>query len=199
MEDLGKKKVACRFVPHLLSDDQKHQRVEYAKDIIKTCRRNKHFLNLIVAEDETWIFRYDPTTKRQSAQWKSSSSPKGKKFLQKLKVKTMLVCFYDSKGVIHKEFIPEGQTVTAKVYLSILKRLLKRILRVRPEYSTPGSFFLLHDNAPAHRAVVVQDFFGPKTSVCSQPSTLFPRFVSLRLFSIPKIKVTIERTLLSRY
>jgi hypothetical protein len=71
VEDLGKRKVASRFVPHALSDDQRHERVQYAKDIIKTARRNKNFLNSIVAEDETQCFRYDPTTKRQSAEWKS--------------------------------------------------------------------------------------------------------------------------------
>ena len=155
-----------RFVPYSLSDDQKHARVEYAKDIIKTCHRNKKNFNSIVAEDGTWCFRYDPTTKRQSAQWKSPSSPKGKKIrLQKSKVKTMLVCFYDSKGIIHKEFVPEGQTVTANVYLSILKRLLKRIFRVRSEYSAPACWSLLHDNAPAHRAVAVQEFLAKK-QVC---------------------------------
>ena len=41
MEDLGKRKVASRFVPHSFSDDQRHERVQYAKDIIKTARRNK--------------------------------------------------------------------------------------------------------------------------------------------------------------
>jgi len=92
VEDLGKRKVASRFVPHSLSDDQRHERVQYAKDIIKTARRNKNFLNSIVAEDETWCFRYDPTTKCQSAKWKSPASPKGKKVhLQKSKVKTMCV------------------------------------------------------------------------------------------------------------
>jgi len=35
VEDLGKRKVASRFVPHALSDDQRHERVQYAKDIIK--------------------------------------------------------------------------------------------------------------------------------------------------------------------
>jgi len=99
-------------VPHSLSDDQRHERVQYVKDI-KIARRYKNFLNSIVAEDETWCFRYDPTTKRQSAEWKSPASPRGKKVrLQKSKVKTMLVCFYDSKGIIHHEFVPEGQTVT---------------------------------------------------------------------------------------
>jgi len=35
VEDLGKRKVASRFVQHALSDDQRHEHVQYAKDIIK--------------------------------------------------------------------------------------------------------------------------------------------------------------------
>jgi len=49
VEDLGKRKVASWFVPHALSDDQRHERVQYTKDIIKTARRNKNLLNSIVA------------------------------------------------------------------------------------------------------------------------------------------------------
>ena len=132
-------------MPHSLSDDQRHERVQYAKDIIKTARRNKNFLNLIAAEDETWCFWYDPTTKRQSAEGNSPASPKGKKVrLQKSKVKTMLASFYDSKGIIHHEFVPERQTVTGSFYLSVLERLWKRIRRV-PDPSTQhkavGFFF----------------------------------------------------------
>jgi len=41
VEDLGKRKVVSQFVPHALSDDQRHELVQYAKDIIKTARRNK--------------------------------------------------------------------------------------------------------------------------------------------------------------
>ena len=77
---MGKRKVASRFVPHALSDDQRHEHVQYTEDIIKTARRNKKLLNSIVAEVETWCFRNDPTTKRQSVEWKSPASPKGKKF-----------------------------------------------------------------------------------------------------------------------
>ena len=110
VEDWGKRKVASQFVPHALSDYQRHELVQYAKHIIKTACRNKNFLNSIVAEDETWCFLYDPTPKCQSAEWKSSASPKGKKVrLQKSKVNTMLLCFCDSKGIIHHEFVPEGQ------------------------------------------------------------------------------------------
>ena len=123
VEDFGKRRVASWFVPHSLSNDQRHERVQYAKDIIKTARRNKNFLNSIVAQDETWCFRYDHTTKCQSAEWKSPASPKRKKVrLQKSKVKIMLVCFYDSKGNIH-EYVPEGHTVTGSFYLSVLECL----------------------------------------------------------------------------
>ena len=118
VEDMGKKKVAPRIVPHAMSDDQRHERFQYVKDIIKTARRNKNFLKFIVAEYETWCFRYDPTTKHQSAEWKPPASPKGKKVrIEKSKVKQRLVCFYDSKGIIHHEFI------TGSFYLSLLERL----------------------------------------------------------------------------
>jgi len=83
-------------------------------------------------------------------------------------------CFYD-KGIIHHAFVPEGQTVTGSFYLSVLERLWKRIRRVRPEYSAPSSLFLLHDNAPVHRAVAVQEFLARKqVGVCSiiRPSSL---------------------------
>ena len=56
VEDLGKRKVVSRFVPHTLSDYQRHECVHYAKDIIKTARRNKNFLNSFVTEDKTWCF-----------------------------------------------------------------------------------------------------------------------------------------------
>jgi len=47
VEDLGKRMFASRFVPHALLDDQRHERVQYAKDIIKTACRSKNFLNSI--------------------------------------------------------------------------------------------------------------------------------------------------------
>jgi hypothetical protein len=75
---------------------------------IKTVRIKKNFLNSIVAEDDICCFRYDLTTKCQSAEWKSPASPNGENVcLQKTKLNTNLVCLYDSTGNIHHEFDPE--------------------------------------------------------------------------------------------
>jgi len=43
------------------------------------------------------------------------------------RVKTMLVIFFDWQGVIHKEFVPEGETINAVYYKGVIERLLNRI------------------------------------------------------------------------
>jgi len=35
----------------------------------------------------------------------------------------MLICFFDIKGLIHFEFVPQGQTVYQQFYFEVLKRL----------------------------------------------------------------------------
>ena len=37
----------------------------------------------------------------------------------------MLICFFDSQGVVHKEFVPPGQTVNKQHYREFLERLRK--------------------------------------------------------------------------
>ena len=59
----------------------------------------------------------------------------------------MLVIFFDWQGVIHKEFVPEGDTINAVYYKGVMERLLNRIWRVRPGMCESGDWFLLHDNA----------------------------------------------------
>ena len=114
--------------------------------------------------------------------------------LEKSKVKTILVCFYDNKGIIYHEFVPEGQTVTGSFYLSVLECLWKRIRRFRPEYSAPGSWFL-HDNAPVRRAVVVQEFLALK-QVCmlNQPPSS-PDLSPCDYFLFPKLKLPLKERL----
>jgi len=64
----------------------------------------------------------------------------------------MLMIVFDSQGVVHKKFVPEGKTVNAEFYKGVMDRLLKRIQRVRPAAFCCREFFLLQENAPAHKA-----------------------------------------------
>ena len=52
------------------------------------------------------------------------SETKKKKVRQvKSNVKTMLISFFDIKGLVHFEFVPQGQNLIQQFYLEVLKRL----------------------------------------------------------------------------
>jgi hypothetical protein len=67
-------------------------------------------------------------------------------------------CNFYAKVIIHHEFVPEKQTVNGNFYKKAIKRLIARVHRVRPEFPESGSWYLLHNNAPAHYSGVVSQF-----------------------------------------
>ena len=94
-ENLEMRKVCAKIVPKLLSEDKKQQRVTVCQDIIEILEDDPDLLGSVIAGDESWIFEYDPKTKRQSRQWKSPASPRPKKArMSKSKVKVMLIAFF---------------------------------------------------------------------------------------------------------
>jgi len=120
---------------------------------------DKIFLNKIITGDETWCFAYCPETKRQSFEWDVETSPRRKKLKsQKSRIKTMLITVFDSQDVVHKEFAPKGKTVNVGFYKGVMNRLQKLIQRVRPAAFCSRNFFLMHDNAPAHKVASVCQF-----------------------------------------
>jgi len=80
--------------------------------------------------------------------------------MTKSKIKSILICFFDSQGIVHTEFVPQGQTVNQFHYREILERLRKRAVRVRP--SIANNWMLHHDNACCHMAISVIEFLAKK-------------------------------------
>ena len=62
--------------------------------------------------------------------------------------------FFNFWGTVNKEFVPEGKTVNAEFYKGVMDRFLKCIQWVHPAVFCSQDFFLLHDNAPAHKSRV---------------------------------------------
>jgi trehalose-6-phosphatase len=44
----------------------------------------------------------------------------------------MLICFFDIDGIIHKEVVSPGQTVNAKFYYDVLRRLREDMRQKQP-------------------------------------------------------------------
>jgi len=193
-EDLGKSKLCAHFVSHSLTPEQREDRVTSCQDIIAMADADKDFLNKIITGDGTWCFAYDPETKRQSSEWVGETSPRPKKLkFQRSRIKTMLIIFFDSQGVVHKEFVPKGKTVNAEFYKAVIDRLLKRIQRFRPAaFCCLYIFFLLHDNAPAHKAASVCQFLTPKNITTPYHPPYSPDLSPPDYFLFPKLKIKLK-------
>ncbi len=74
----------------------------------------------------------------------------------------MLVAFFDSRGLIHKEFVPTGQIVNANFYKVVLDRLIERINHVCPDLRESRDWFLQHNNALALNAASICQFLAKK-------------------------------------
>jgi hypothetical protein len=76
-------------------------------------------------------------------------------------MKTIFITFFDVKGIVRFEFIPQDQTVNEAYRVEILGRLLEAVPRKKPEI-WPNDWILHHDNAPAHKALSVMQFVAQK-------------------------------------
>jgi histone-lysine N-methyltransferase SETMAR len=152
-----------------------------------------NFLNGVITGDESWCFQYNPETKRQSMQWKTSASPRPKKDrMSRAKVKTMLFClFFYHKGIVHFEFLEQGQTVNQHCYLEILARLREAVHRRRPEL-WPDAWILHHDNAPAHDMLAVREFLAKKLILKFDHPPYLPDLAPCEFWLFPKLKTALK-------
>ena len=78
-DNLNMRRISARFVPWLLSDEQKTLRVFLCRELKQQARDDPIFISNIITGDETWVYGYDPETKQQSSQWNSPISQRPKK------------------------------------------------------------------------------------------------------------------------
>ena len=104
----------------------------------------------------------------------------------------MLITFFDSQGVVHKEFVQEGKTVNAEFYKGVMDHLLKCIQRVRPAAFCSWDFFLLHDNVPAHKAASVCQFLTPKNVTTLYHPLYSPDLPPPDYFLFPRLEMKLK-------
>jgi hypothetical protein len=147
------------MVPHILTHYQKRQ-PHILSDLLciaEMCVR-------VITGDETCCFEYGRETKWQSVQWKTQNSPRPKKArLFRSQVKNMLVSFFDHKGIVHCEFISQGQILNQQCYLELLTRLQECVRRKRPGI-WPHKCILHHDIAPVHDVLRIYAILAKKSN-----------------------------------
>ncbi|UYV74015.1 hypothetical protein LAZ67_11001841 [Cordylochernes scorpioides] len=122
INDLGMRRVAAKFVPKFLNCDQKQHRMNIADEMLDSVRDDPNSLQRVITGDEAWVYGYDVETKALSSQWKLPHEPRPKKARQvRSNVKVLLTVFFDCRGVVHHEFLPQGRTVKKEYYLQVMR------------------------------------------------------------------------------
>ena len=63
-QDLGKRCVAAKFVPRLLTKDQRNSRLTVCQDLKRELENDPNFLSRVKTGDESWCYGYDPERKQ---------------------------------------------------------------------------------------------------------------------------------------
>ena len=188
-EELKMRKICAEFVPRVLREDQKERRCHDRREMAKLINSDPAVLDALVTCDESWIYCYDPETKRQSSQWKHAGSPRPKKTRQsKSSHKLLMIPFFESTGMIYMHWVPTGQTVNKEYYVEVLRKFRKRFLGKRPALFKLGQWHFHQDNTPVHNAILVTDYLT-KMDINTVPQPPYsPELAPCDFWLFPKLR-----------
>ena len=140
------------------------------------------FVRRFITMDETCIHHYTPESKQQSKQWTEAgcSAPKKTRSVPSAGKLMAWVC-WDAKGILFIDYLEKGKTTGE--YYSNLNQARRKNREKRPGLQKKNIFH--QDNAPAHKCFGNRKIKGSALWIVGT-STLFSRFGSLWLLSLPK-------------
>ena len=158
-EQLKMRKICTKFVPRVLSGEQEERRHNNSREMVEFIDSDPEVLEALVTCDESWIYCYDPESKRQSFQWKHAGSPQTQEGqTEQVHPETYDDPFFDSKGMIYLYWVPSGQTVNKECYVEVLREFRKKFRRFWPTLFTSGRWHFHQVNTPVHNSVRVSNY-----------------------------------------
>ena len=100
----------------------------------------------------------------------------------------MFITFFDVRGTVHSEFLPQGQTINQQVYNEILRLLFLSVREKRRELWQDKSWVLHHDSAPTHNALSIQQFLAEKNIAVLEEPPYSPSLAPCDFFLFTRLK-----------
>lgn len=149
-DHLGLRKITARWVPHLLTDDQKMQRVNCAREFLADFGPGgSKRLSDIHTLDEKWFYYFQIPHKSQNKVWIGTDEDRPTVLRPGFRSRKQMfaVCFSLS-GPSAVVMVPNGQNVNALFYTnSILPKVVEHIQENQPARLRTGQIHFHHDNA----------------------------------------------------
>ena len=184
------RKISARWVPHLLTDEQKRQRVKVVKKLLQMFPKyDKKQFAYVVTGDETWVHYFEPVRKVNNKIWATKHSKRPIIAKRSLSTKKVLYAiFFSGEGVAIKVPVKRGKSITRKYYKDVVLKKLKKYYQKRRPATGFKHVRLLHDNAPAHTSAIVTAFLKKeKVTVLPHPP-YSPDLAPCDFFLFPKLK-----------
>ena len=111
---LDLRKVCTRWVPHLLTEEQKTQLLKCARELLKTYKGcNSRVISNLLTGDETWVHMFEPQRRTDNKQWKRKDKKCPCIAKRTISSKKLLyVIFFNSSGPVVQVSSPSGHTVS---------------------------------------------------------------------------------------
>ena len=108
---LDLRKVCARWVPHLLTEEQKTHRLKCARELLKTYKGcNSRAISDLLTDDETWVHMFEQQRRADNKQWKRKDQKRP--CIAKRAVSSKNAVFFNSSGPVVQVPCPSGHTVT---------------------------------------------------------------------------------------
>jgi len=134
-EKLKLRKVCARWIPHLLTNEQKRQRVKIASELLSRFKdKEERRLREIVTGDETWLYFFEPSNKENNKMWIGEVDERPKIARRSRTVRrVMYALFFDSDGRVARIPVPEHTSVTGTFYKNnVLSAVVRHYTAKRP-------------------------------------------------------------------
>lgn len=123
-------------------------------ELLLRWNKSESFLKRLVTGDEKWVVYNNIKRKKSWSKPGESSQTVAKSELHPQKV--LLCIWWDWKGVVYYELLPQGETINSKKYCSQLNKLKRAIKDKRPELENRKGVIFHHDNARPHTSLVTR-------------------------------------------
>ena len=117
-EKLKLQKICAHWIPHLLTPEQKKDRVEKASVLLSRLKnRDSRRLREVVTGDETWLYFFEPDYKLNNKIWVGENNERPVVARQSRSARrVMYALFFDSDGIVARVSVPENCSVIGTFY-----------------------------------------------------------------------------------
>lgn len=186
-EHLMVRKLCARWIPHKLTDTQKKVRVGWCHEMLEKFNRGaSKSVYYIVTGDESWIYAYEPETKKQSTVWVFEFEENPTKVVRaRSTAKQMVACFFTKTGHVATVALENQKTVNSAWYTTIC---LPKVFGELRKNNAKRRIILHHDNASSHTSHETSEYLATQNIELMGHPPYSPDLAPNDFFLFPTIK-----------